>query len=118
IRSISFQSLRAHDQKQRAHRVDGTRRRVWRQRSNGIVLLAPAEERPEPATLGNPRRTPPCDHHLDRTHPTTVGAGNAASANSPRSRLRQQKWLPTPPRKYKPTESSKLGADPGGHRDR
>ena len=48
-------------------RVDGPSRRVRRQRRDGIVLLAAAEERPRPATLGHPRRAPAHDHHLDRT---------------------------------------------------
>src|SRR5690606_18014581 len=35
--------------------------------TSGVVLRPATEQRPRPATLGHPRRTPPSDHHLDRT---------------------------------------------------
>ena len=47
---------------------DGPSRRGRRQRRHGIVLRAAPEERPRPSTLGRPRRSAPCDRHLDRTH--------------------------------------------------
>ena len=65
--SISIQGLRPHAEAQRTHRIDGPGRRVRRQRRHGVVLLAAAEERPRPPTLGDPRGTPPRHRHLDRT---------------------------------------------------
>ena len=49
-------------------RFDGQGCRLRRQRRNGVVLLAAAEERPGPQKVAHPRRAPAGDHHLDRTH--------------------------------------------------
>ena len=47
--------------------VDGSRRLMRRQRRHGIVLLAAAEERPQPAQLGHPRPVASRDRALDRS---------------------------------------------------
>ena len=48
------------------HSDRGAGRRVRGPCGDGIVLRAPAEERPEPETLGDPGRARAGDHHLDR----------------------------------------------------
>ncbi|MDT5015999.1 MAG: putative transposase [Mycobacterium sp.] len=48
-------------------RLDGPRRCGRRQRRDGVLLRAPAEERPQPTNLGHPRRAPDRDRDLDRT---------------------------------------------------
>ena len=51
---------------ERAAWLDGARRGVWRQRSDGIVLLAAAEERPRPPNLGRAPATQAGDGVVDR----------------------------------------------------
>jgi putative transposase len=58
--------------RRRAHlrwpgRLDGPGRRMRGQLGHGVVLLAAAEERPEPSTVGHARTTTPGDRDLDRT---------------------------------------------------
>src|SRR5690606_23949647 len=50
-------------------RLDGPGRLRRGQRRHGVLLRPAPEERPEPPTpLGDPRRAPHRDRHLDRTH--------------------------------------------------
>lgn len=51
-----------------SHGLEGSmgRGRGRGRRRHGDILLTAAKERPGHPTLGNPRRTPPCDRHLDR----------------------------------------------------
>jgi excisionase family DNA binding protein len=51
-----------------ADRIEGPSRLPRRQRRHGILLRTPPKERPRPAPLDHPPRTPAGDHHLDRTH--------------------------------------------------
>ena len=54
---------------ERAHRLDGARRRSRRQRRHGVVLLPAAAQRLRPAAaLAHPRRAVLRDHRLDRAH--------------------------------------------------
>lgn len=50
----------------RPDRIDGQGRCVCRQRCDGIVLLAPAEERPGPSAVAHQAGPPPGHHNLDR----------------------------------------------------
>lgn len=49
-------------------RVDGPGRRCRRQRGDGVVVGAPADQRARPPTLAHSRRTRVRDHRVDRTH--------------------------------------------------
>ena len=94
-------------------RFDGSRCRGRRQRGDGIVPLAPAEERAQPSPLENPRRAELRGHHLDRAHlqPSTSST-RARQAHTRRVRTRSHQPRrpssminPQPP-------STELAADP------
>ena len=70
-------AFRAVLERRRAHRVDGPGRLRRRQRSDGIVLLAAAEERPGPPALAHPRRAALRDRATGSSTPTTAAAANA-----------------------------------------
>ena len=65
---VSVPGLPHRPHHQRAHRVDGPCRRRWRQRGDGIVLRALAEERAEPPPMANTRRASLRDRSVDRAH--------------------------------------------------
>lgn len=52
----------------RPGRIDGASRLSRRQRSHGILLRAPSEERPEPPPMDHPGRTTYRNHDLDQAH--------------------------------------------------
>jgi hypothetical protein len=94
-RPISLERLRPHPGQQRPGRLDGPGRRLRRQRRNGVLLRASAEERARPAALGHPRGAPAGDHHLDRAHlppptpatpPRTAHPGRVRDTHPRRSR--------------------------------
>src|SRR5690606_30899134 len=66
VRAVPFPSLHVASQALPDGRLDGPRRRMRRQRRDGIVLLAAPKERPRPATLANARPTPLRNRELDR----------------------------------------------------
>jgi putative transposase len=61
--AISIERLRADAQEQRTDRVDGTGRRLRRQRRDGVLLRTSAEKRPRLAEMGN--KGGPATHHRD-----------------------------------------------------
>ena len=66
--SISNPGLRHNVEEQRALRLDGASRSCGWQRSHGIVPLAAAEQRVRHEEVGDARRTPRRDRHVDRTY--------------------------------------------------
>ena len=66
-------------------RLDGPRRRVRRQRRDGVVLRAAAEERPRPRNAGPPATNSAWRSSPGSSRPTTADAVNAPSAGSPQS---------------------------------
>jgi hypothetical protein len=64
--SISIQCLRPNFEEQRTRRLDGTRGGSRRQRGDGIVSRAVAEERVELEEVGDERGTSPRHRHLGR----------------------------------------------------
>ena len=81
-----MQALRARPQQRRAHRIHGSSRRRGRQRSDGIVLRTPSEERPGPTLLGDSAKAAASDRRLDRGHlpPTTTTRPGPFDANRTR----------------------------------
>ncbi len=62
----------------------GASRRCRRQRREGVLLRAAAEERPEPQTVAHSRGAPDRDHHLDRTNlPPPPPAGQPGPVDPP-----------------------------------
>ena len=69
-------------------RFDGPGRRGRRQRRDGVLLLAAAEERPQPPPLDHPRGAPDRDRDLDRTHlPPPPPAGRSRPVDPGRIRV-------------------------------
>ena len=87
------------------------------QRRDGVVLLAAAEERPQPAPLADPQPSSATRSSTGSSTPTTAGAANAASAGSPPSSSNSPSPPadpPTPPRRHDQSQppSTKVAADP------
>ena len=76
-RPISLPSLPGRAHRRRARRVDGPGRLRRRQRGDGVVLLAAAEERPQPPTLDGPATSSPTRSSSGSNTPTTADAANA-----------------------------------------
>ncbi len=90
-RAISIESLPGNVESERAHRIDGSRRGRWRQRGDGVLLRAVAEERPQPASpLADPQRARLRGRRLDRTHlqpPSPATSTRTAHARRVRTRV-------------------------------
>jgi hypothetical protein len=78
--AISFEEVRPCPGQQRPGRIDGACRSMWWQCLDGIVFLAPAEQRPRHETVDYPARTSQSSRGSNA--PTTDDADNAPSASS------------------------------------
>ena len=65
---ISFTGISGGAKGQQAHRIDGPGLLCWRQRGDGVLLLAAPEERPRPSALADALRARLRDRRLDRAH--------------------------------------------------
>ena len=115
LRSIEpsqFRSRPSSDtQEQRTHRLDGASRRRRRQRRDGVVPLAPAEQRLDRQRWGTREELRVAIVSGSSALITAVAA-SAVSAASPRSSLRYSKKTFKPPDNYTLESETKPSAAP------